>query len=144
MSLEGDVAMSATMASKRILIVDDTKELLQVISQRLKSWGYEVLTASTGEEGLRIASEQLPDLVLLDVMMPKLKGRDACARLKADPKTKHIPVIFLTALQLPDHVKAGLDVGADDYIVKPFEPDELKERIRLCLLRHSGPASSAS
>ncbi len=135
--------MSAGTGAKRILIVDDTKELLQVIAQRLKSWGFEVLTASTGEEGLRLANEQVPDLILLDVMMPKLKGRDACAQLKANPKTKHIPVIFLTALQLPDHVKAGLDVGADDYITKPFEPEDLRERIRVCLLRHdhSSPTS---
>jgi DNA-binding response OmpR family regulator len=127
--------MTAEPAKKRILVVDDTKDSLLVVSRRLQSWGYDALTADSGEEGLRVAQEQLPDLVLLDIMMPKMKGRDVCARLKADPKTQHIPVIFLTALGLADHIKAGMDLGAEDYIVKPFEPAELKERITICLAR---------
>ncbi len=129
--------MESETMGKRILMVDDSKDILQVVSQRLKSWGYDVVTANSGEEGLRLASELIPDLILLDIMMPKMKGRDVCARLKADPKTKAIPVIFLTALGLADHVKAGLDLGAEDYIVKPFEPEELRDRIRVCLLRRS-------
>ena len=130
--------MSDMPRPKTILIVDDTKDILLVVARRLKSWGYESLTADSGEEGLKIAQEQLPDLVLLDIMMPKMKGRDVCARLKADPKTAHIPVIFLTALGLADHIKAGMDLGAEDYIVKPFEPAELKERIAVVLARHNG------
>ncbi len=130
-----------TPARPRILIVDDTKDILLVVSRRLESWGYETFTAESGEEGLRLASEQVPDLILLDIMMPKMKGRDVCTKLKADPKTQHIPVIFLTALGLPDHVKAGLDLGAEDYIVKPFEPAELKSRIEVCLNRHRSSAS---
>lgn len=130
--------MSEVTAKKRILVVDDTKDILLVVVRRLQSWGYEAITADSGEEGLRIAQEQLPDLVLLDTMMPRMKGRDVCARLKADPTTKHIPVIFLTALGLTDHVKAGMDLGAADYIVKPFEPAELKERISIVLARHDG------
>ncbi len=126
---------------KRILIIDDTKDVLAVISRRLKTWDFEALTASSGEEGLLIAEQQMPDLVLLDIMMPKMKGRDVCKRLKTNPKTQKIPVIFLTALGLADHIKAGLDVGAEDYIVKPFDPAELKERISVCLLRHSKDAS---
>ena len=122
---------------KKILVVDDTKDILLVVARRLESWGYEPLTAESGEEGLRVAEEHIPDLVLLDIMMPKMKGRDVCARLKANPKTQHIPVIFLTALGLADHIKAGLDLGADDYIVKPFEPAQLKERIAICLARHN-------
>lgn len=125
----------------RILIVDDTEDILLVVSRRLKSWGYEVLTASSGEEGLEIAFEDLPDLILLDVMMPRMKGREVCAKLKADPKTKHIPIIFLTALGLADHVKAGMDLGAEDYIVKPFEPDELKKRITAVLARSAKSAT---
>ena len=129
--------MSAESRQKKILVVDDTKDILLVVSRRLQSWGYEALTAESGEEGLRIAQETHPDLVLLDIMMPKMKGRDVCARLKADPATADIPVIFLTALGLADHIKAGMDLGADDYIVKPFEPAELKQRIKVCLARHS-------
>ncbi len=132
--------MDTEQPRKRILLVDDTKDILLVVSRRLESWGYETLTAETGEEGLRLAMEQLPDLILLDIMMPKMKGRDVCIRLKADPRTARIPIIFLSALSLADHIKAGLDLGADDYIVKPFEPAELKERIAVCFARHR-PAS---
>ena len=125
---------------KKILVVDDTKDIVLVLSRRLQSWGYDVVTASTGEEGLRLAEEQQPDLMLLDIMMPKMKGRDVCARLKANPKTAKIPVIFLTALGLADHIKAGMELGAEDYIVKPFEPAELKERIAVVLARHQPAA----
>ena len=125
----------AVALGKRILVVDDTVDILQVLNRRLQSWGYEVRTATNGEEGLRLAQEWLPDLVLLDIMMPTMKGRDVCARLKHDAKTQHIPVIFLTALGLADHVKAGMELGAEDYIVKPFEPGELKERVAVCLSR---------
>ena len=124
---------------KRILIVDDTKDILLVLARRLKSWGYEALTADSGEEGLKIIREQKPDVVLLDIMMPKMKGRDVCSLIKADPETARIPVIFLTALGLADHVKAGMELGADDYLVKPFEPEELKERIMIVLARQNNP-----
>ena len=128
--------MTDAARKQRILIVDDTKDILAVVSRRLQSWGYEPLTAESGEEGLQIAEETVPDLILLDIMMPKMKGRDVCARLKANPKTQRIPVIFLTALGLADHIRAGMDLGAEDYIVKPFEPAELKERIAIVLARH--------
>ena len=134
--------MNGDRASKRILVVDDTKDILIVVARRLQSWGYEPLTAESGEEGLRIAEEQLPDLILLDIMMPKMKGRDVCARLKSNSRTAKIPVIFLTALGLADHIKAGMDLGAEDYIVKPFEPAELKERITVVLARHATAAKS--
>jgi len=80
----------------------------------------------------------VPDLILLDIMMPKMKGREVCARLKANPKTQHVPVIFLTALGLADHVKAGMDLGAADYLVKPFAPEELRKRVTVVLARHAG------
>ena len=128
--------MSTEARPKKILLVDDTTDILLVVSRRLQSWGYEALTAESGEEGLKVAEEHIPDLILLDIMMPKMKGRDVCARLKANPKTQHIPVIFLTALGLADHIKAGMDLGADDYIVKPFEPADLKKRIAVVLARH--------
>jgi two-component system alkaline phosphatase synthesis response regulator PhoP len=133
--------MNAPAKKQRILIVDDTKDILAVVSRRLQSWGFEALTAESGEEGLRVAEEKVPHLILLDIMMPTMKGRDVCARLKANPKTQHIPVIFLTALGLADHIRAGMELGAEDYIVKPFEPAELKERITIVLARHAGDAS---
>ena len=119
-----------------ILLIDDEPDIRKTIGRRLEREGFAVVLAASGEEGLRLATAQQPDLVLLDIMMPKMKGRDVCARLKSNPSTAHIPVIFLTALGLPDHVKAGLDRGADDYLVKPCDPQELKMRITICLARH--------
>ena len=136
--------MTAPQDRTRILVVDDTRDILDVISKRLESWGYEVVTAESGEEGLRLAEERPPDLILLDIMMPKMKGHEACARLKANPATATTPVIFLTVLGLADHVKAGMDLGAEDYIVKPFEPAELKERIEVCLARRSASKAGGS
>ena len=119
-----------------ILLIDDEASVRKTVGRRLEQQGYRVLAADGGEEGLRLAQAQHPDLVLLDIMMPKMKGRDVCARLKADAATADIPVIFLTALGLADHIQAGMALGAEDYIVKPFEPAELKERIMVCLARH--------
>ena len=123
----------------RILIVDDEQGLLFLLTQRLRSWGYEVLTAESGEDGLEMAQKHKPDLVLLDILMPKMKGREVCVALKADPSTRHIPVIFLTALGLPDHVKSGLEAGAEDYVSKTTDADQLRDRIRVCLARHRSP-----
>ena len=120
-----------------ILIVDDEEGVRKVVGRRLQRYGFEVVTADSGEEGLRMAYERQPDLVLLDIMMPKMKGRDVCAKLKAGLTTKDIPVIFMTALGLADHIKAGMDMGADDYITKPFESARLIERIKICLVRHN-------
>ncbi len=85
--------MSEPSEPKRILIVDDTKDILLVVSRRLKSWGYEPLIAESGEEGLQIAEEKLPDLVLLDIMMPKMKGRDVCARLTQHQHHQRVPQV---------------------------------------------------
>jgi len=126
------------MSSQRtVLLIDDQASLLKAIGRRLKQEGFRVLTAETGEAGLRLAEEQLPDVILLDIMMPKMNGRDVCAKLKANPKTKDIAVIFLTALGLADHVRAGMALGAEDYIVKPFDRQVLKQRIKICLARRN-------
>ena len=119
-----------------ILLIDDEAGIRKVVSLRLAKEGYEVLTAENGEEGLRIAEERVPDLVLLDIMLPKMKGREVCARLKANARTSNIPVIVLSALRLADHVRAGLEAGAEDYIIKPFDSAVLRERITVCLARH--------
>ncbi len=125
-------------AGKKILVVDDDQAMLLSVEQRLKSWGLTVFTASTGEDALRLAQEQRPHLILLDIMLPRMKGREVCDKLKTDPSTATIPVIFLTALGLADHIRAGMNLGADDYLVKPFDPESLKERIEVCLMRQ-GP-----
>jgi len=125
-----------TAEQNTILIVDDMPVLLKMLKKQLEHWGYRVFIAADGEEGLTLAELEQPDLILLDILMPKMKGREVCARLKAHPKTKDIPIVFLTGLGLADHVRAGLALGADDYIIKPFKPTDLKERIMICLLRN--------
>lgn len=120
---------------ERILIVEDDPDLLALFAGCAKDWGYEALVAQSGEEGLQMAQTQPPDLVLLDILLPTMKGREVCARLKADPQTRDIPVIFLTALKLEDHVKAGLELGAEVYLTKPWDAEELKTSIHTCLLR---------
>lgn len=128
--------MNTMESRKRILLVDDEEEVLKVLSRRLQSWGYEVVTAASGEESLKIAERRELDLILLDILMPGMKGHDVCARLKADPKFQRIPVVFLTALAMPENIEAGINAGADDYIIKPFNPQEMRERIEDCLRRH--------
>ncbi|MBI3996962.1 MAG: response regulator [Candidatus Omnitrophica bacterium] len=128
--------MTTPAQRTRILVVEDNPDFLELLCGRLENWGYEVLKAPNGEASLRIAQAHRPDLILLDVLMPTMKGWDVCAQLKADPNTERIPIIFLTALGLPEHIKAGKSLGADDYLVKPFKPEELQERINTCLLRH--------
>lgn len=127
--------MSPAQERQTVLVVDDTPDTLKVLKRQLEYWGYRALTAASGEEGLEVAERERPDVILLDILMPKMKGREVCARLKTNPTTKHIPVIFLTALGLDDQVKAGMELGADDYIVKPLQPDDLRERLKVCLLR---------
>ena len=124
-----------------VLIIDDTPDIVKVLGQLLQHWGYRVLTAHSGEEGLAVAEAHHPDLILLDILMPRMKGRDVCARLKALPELRETPVIFLTALGLLDHVKQGLALGADDYIVKPFKSAELKMRMERCLAQATGRAA---
>ena len=127
--------MSQEQERQAVLVIDDTPDTVKVLKRQLEYWGYRALTAASGEEGLEVAERERPDVILLDILMPKMKGREVCARLKTNPTTQHIPVIFLTALGLDDQVKAGMELGADDYIVKPLQPDDLKERLKVCLLR---------
>ncbi len=129
--------MHAHHDSPTVLVIDDMSAILKMLKKRLEHWGYRALTAGSGEEGLELALTEVPDLILLDVLMPRMKGREVCARLKANPSTRDIPVIFLSSLGLAEHVTTGLGLGADDYVIKPFKPDDLRERMRVCLLRHS-------
>ncbi len=120
---------------KKILVVDDEPDILRTTSIMLEDEGYEVITATNGEDALRKACVDNPDLILLDIMMPGMDGLEAQSRLKNDALTAHIPVIFLTARSSgPDKIK-GLRRGVDDYITKPFDPDELLARMELILER---------
>lgn len=116
--------------SKKILVIDDETELLKAISIRLKTSGYEVSTAQDGQEGLEKAKSLNPDLIVLDILMPKMDGYEVCRLLKFDEKYKSIPVIMLTAKTQDIDKAMGKKVGADDYITKPFETQDLVEKIK--------------
>ena len=113
-----------------VLIVDDLPENIQIIGNALKNEEYDLVFATSGAEALAITAEEHPDLILLDVMMPEMDGFAVCERLKADVATKEIPVIFITAFTETEAVIKGFDIGAADYVTKPFKSAELKARIR--------------
>ena len=116
--------------SARILVVDDIASNVRLLEAKLSSEYYEVLTASDGPTALAIAASELPDIVLLDVMMPGMDGFDVCRRLKADPATRHVPVVLVTALDGRADRVAGLEAGADDFLTKPIDDVMLFARVR--------------
>jgi CheY-like chemotaxis protein len=117
----------------RILIVDDNPTNVKVLQTRLVADGYEAVTAGDGEEALAVAREQVPDLILLDVMMPKLDGFEVCRRLRADPKFPFTPIILVTAMSDPKNVIEGLEAGGDEYLTKPVDHAALAARVRSML-----------
>jgi DNA-binding response OmpR family regulator len=117
-----------------ILVADDDRSVASVAQTYLLLAGFESVIADSGEEALAKAIELKPDLVVLDVMMPRMDGYEVCAKLREDGRTQHIPVIFLSAKTLRADRVYGLTIG-DDYIVKPFDPDELVARVRAVLRR---------
>jgi DNA-binding response OmpR family regulator len=117
----------------KILIADDERDIRDLITFTLRFAGYEVIPTSNGEEAYQTALKVLPDLILLDVRMPRMSGYEACEHLKAAEATKNIPVIFLSAKGQESEVKTGLEAGAAEYILKPFSPDQLMERIKVIL-----------
>ena len=121
------------MAKGKILVVDDEIYIVHILDFSLGMEGYEVLTALDGEQALEKARTEHPDLIVLDIMMPKLDGYETCKMLKADDRTKDIPVILLSAKGRNVDQKIGFEVGADDYITKPFSPRKLVERINAIL-----------
>jgi len=121
-----------------VLVVDDIPKNLQVVGTMLRNAGYSIMPATSGAEALDGVREQLPDLILLDLMMPEMDGLEVCHRLKADPLTQAIPVIFLTASNEMEHLVKGFEMGAVDYVTKPFNPPELLARVRTHLeLKHA-------
>jgi len=121
------------MAKGKILVVDDEIYIVHILDFSLGMEGYSVVTALDGEQALEKAQAEKPDLIVLDIMMPKLDGYETCKRLKADAATRAIPVILLSAKGRNVDQKVGFEVGADDYITKPFSPRKLVERINAIL-----------
>src|SRR4051812_28441151 len=118
-----------------ILIIDDEKDLIELVRFNLDKEGYDVISASDGQTGLEIAQRHKLDLIVLDLMMPGMEGLEVCRRLRSDPRTGRIPVIMLTAKATEADRIVGLEMGADDYITKPFSPRELVARVKAILRR---------
>jgi len=123
------------MAGQTILIVEDEKDIAEVVAYNLKREGFRTVTAGSGEKGLALAASTLPSLILLDLMLPGMDGREVCRRLKASEATRSIPIVILTARSEDSDVVAGLELGAEDYITKPFSPRVLMARVRAVLRR---------
>lgn len=121
--------------AKTVLVVDDEQDILDLVRFRLEHDGYHVLTASDGESGLSLARAERPDLCILDVMMPKLGGLEVLAHLRDDPATADTRVILLTARGQDADVDRGFELGAHDYVTKPFSPKELRRRVQALLSR---------
>jgi DNA-binding response OmpR family regulator len=123
----------------RILIAEDERDIRDLINFTLTFAGHEVFPTSNGEEAVQKALEILPDLIVLDVRMPRLTGYEACEQIKANASTQHIPVVILSAKGQESEVKTGMEAGAEEYILKPFAPDQLVERVRAILLKTNKP-----
>ncbi len=123
------------MARESILVVEDDENIQQLVGYNLAKGGFHVLYAEDGEKAVRIAKQEKPDLVVLDIMLPGLNGFEVCKLLRKDPQTKTLPIIMLTAKSEENDVATGLDLGADDYITKPFSPKILISRIKAALRR---------
>ena len=114
--------------AKKILVADDEPSILMALTEAVEMEGYDCVTAVNGKEAVEKAREELPDLILLDIMMPYKDGYEACEELKADAATRDIPVIMLTAKSQQVDIQRGKEVGADDYITKPFRPSTLRKK----------------
>ncbi len=129
--------------AETILVIEDEADVLDLVAYNLKKAGFAVATARDGVTGLQTARNDLPALIVLDLMLPGLEGTELCRQLKADPRTAHIPVLMLTAKAEEVDRIVGLELGADDYVVKPFSPRELVLRIKKILDRATGKTAPA-
>ena len=123
------------MSKEKILVVDDEKDIIELLQYNLEKEGYRISCAYSGEECLENVKTELPDLILLDLMLPEIDGLDVCKILKRNPQTSHIPIIMLTAKGEETDIVLGLELGADDYITKPFKVRELLARVKTVLRR---------
>ncbi len=130
------------MPKAKVLVIEDDRSLAEVLSHNLKASGYEVIVATDGQDGLLKAETKLPDLVVLDLMLPVVDGLDVCRRLRAQPTTREIPIIMLTAKAEESDEIVGFSLGADDYVTKPFSVKVLLERIKALRRRRTSDGVS--
>jgi DNA-binding response OmpR family regulator len=114
----------------KILVVEDENHIIKILNMFLKREGHEVLIAEDGAKAVTLAQDEIPDLVFLDIVLPKLNGYLVCQALKEEATTKHIPIIFVSAKAQDEDIQKGYDVGGDDFLVKPFTPDQLRNIIK--------------
>jgi len=119
----------------KILIAEDERDIRDLVAFTLRFAGHEVFAASNGEEAVELAPKVNPDLILMDVRMPRMTGYEACKILKEDPDLKDIPVVFLSAKGQENEIQQGLASGAEDYLLKPFAPDQLTSRVKMILAK---------
>lgn len=120
----------------RILIAEDERDIRELIVFTLEFGGFQVIAATNGEEAVELARQHRPDLIILDVRMPRMTGYEACRILKSQEETRAIPVVFLSAKGQEAEIRRGMEAGADAYILKPFAPDELIQQVQALLNRH--------
>ena len=120
--------------TKKILVVDDEPDIRKIVTFRLKKAGYEIATATNGQEALDSAQKEKPDLILLDLRLPIIDGYEVCRRLKTDQELKHIPVILLTASSAGKIAEKTKEFKADDYLIKPFDPEKLLAKVKKFLI----------
>ncbi len=121
---------------KRVLVAEDDPDIRRLIAFSLEFAGFKVIQVQDGEDAVKVALEERPDIILLDVRMPRMNGYEACEKLKANQATKRIPIVFLSARGQETEIKYGLGLGAEEYILKPFAPDELYRRVAAILDRY--------
>jgi len=131
------------MAAEHVLVVDDEEDILELVSYNLTKAGYRVTSVTSGEEAIKATRSKLPDLVLLDLMLPGVDGLEVCNTLKRDPRTANIPIVMLTARGEEADIVTGLELGADDYVTKPFSPRVLLARIKAVLRRKTKAPAEA-
>lgn len=130
------------MSHRKILVIEDDENIQELVKYNLEKDGFDVLSSLVGEEGLDIASSEQPDLILLDLMLPGIDGLDVCRILKSDSRTEQIAIVMMTAKGEESDIVVGLELGADDYVTKPFSPKVLLARIKAVLRRKSGKPAS--
>ena len=121
----------------KILVAEDERDIRDLVSFTLRFAGHEVVAVGNGEEALKAAHQEMPDLILMDVRMPRMTGYEACQKMKADPQVAKIPVVFLSAKGQEAEIRTGMESGAEEYLLKPFAPAELTERVRELLVKYS-------
>src|SRR5262249_3066483 len=132
------------MAGTRVLLIEDERDLTNILSYNLEREGYEVIVAHDGQEGLRKAQTQLPDLIILDLMLPVLSGLDVCREIRSGERTKNTPIVMLTAKAEETDQVVGFSMGADDYVTKPFSVKVLLQRIKALQRRVEGGAEAST